>query len=582
MDPPRRLSEDPLLAAGQSVGRSLTAARSSVEGLEVGCVQVETGLYACPSEVLMREWGWENHLLEPEEAFIQNDLEPADPIQIRDGLQVYEMLLNGVAQRTRTHLELLENTPPLSTAEIEYFHQHPALWRATVAFRSTPAGRARRDRLRDEIGRYTDVRDRRHLVLRNGYFYFEDPITADWAASHLYLRDLFDEERIVLERGSERSTLVRGSGGHYYYEDPAYGGYRARLVVFDRVGLPDELETGGSYRLNDLRRRYGLENVVVGEESGAGRDGEARFLDGSTYPARLVRREQQEPWLAVVASEGDLRKTLSESRVHDVVIYGIIDTTYQMVRENLFFDEPANEVGQQDGIMRLAFMNAFQEGRETYTVNGVTYSIYDELGRPRPPQVCIDFITDAVERYTGRWWPTREERNEHRSWGTINIRDYMPYRQVRRLVDLALEHPEVAGLYTYKEEDHVPYTQRSGFFRNIWNTRDHYRIGDVIVIYGLRPDNRNHWHSFYVFDTDPVFGMPIAIVDQAGHAAIRTLHDVMSRSPRRSIRYVVRWNPWWVMAPQAAEAAAEVRRAAERIADDHAIDALASGGTDEN
>ena len=563
---PRRLPADPFGAAVQTRARALAAAESAVDPSAFTCEEVEPDLIACPSAAHLEDWAWELHLMEPEERYLAAPLDPPDPVVIREGLDVYDALLHTVARRSRSQMDLWEHTPTLSSHDIYYFQANPEVWRATVSFRSTQTGRPRRERLRELAGQYEgDYLALRHLTLRDGYFYFEDPLTADWAADNIKLRDLFVEPRIVLDRAGARYYLERGRGGHYYYQDD-FERYRARLTLFDRVGLEKELAPAASYRLVDLRRRLGLDHLEVGPETGAGRNGEAVFLAGDRIPARLVRTERGVAQLGLLASVDDIRTILARSRIHGIVVYGIIDTAFTMVRENLFFDEPANEVGQQDGIMRLAFMDAFRNGATEYTVNEVAYSIYDESGRPRPPQVCIDFITDAVERFSGSWWPEETAQSNARTEGRINMRDYMSYRQVRRLVELADTFPFIAQLFSFKREDRVPFGEREGFFQNLWKHRDDLRIADIIVIYGLRSDGRNHYHSFYIYDTDPVYGMPITLTDQAGHARIRSWTSVMSTAPRRSVQHRIRWNPFWVLNPEAVELGFSIQRQAAQVA----------------
>jgi hypothetical protein len=333
--------------------------------------------------------------------------------------------------------------------------------------------------------------------------------------------------------------------------------YRARLTLFDRVGLPGEIdEPIGPYELNRLRREYGFEYVQVGEETPAGRAGTVLFVDGSRYPVQLARVDSGRSLLGIIGEPWEIQTSIERSLLESEVLDGITGMAFRMVRENLFFDEPANEVGQQDGIMRIAFHHAFREGFLQYVVNGVKYDIYDVLGRPRPPQVCIDFITDAVERYTGTWWPLAEEERTRRNRGPLNIRHYMSYRQVRSLVAIGEEYPQASSNYTFEEPNQVPYAERSAFFDNLWESRDVFRPADVVVIYGLRPDGRFHYHSFMVYETDPLYGLPIVFADNAGHARIRSWHNIMANSPRRSIRTRVRFNPYWVMDPDNPELAA--------------------------
>ena len=548
------------------MARALAAGQAAVDPSAFSCEEVEPDLFACPSVAHLEDWAWELHLMEPEEQYLSAPLAPADPVRIREGLEVYDHVLHTVARRTRSQLDLWEHTPTLSSHDIHYFEAYPEVWADTVEYRQTPGGRPRRDRLRELVRAYEgDPLALRHLLLRDGYFYFEDAYTADWIAGNIKLRDLFTEPSIVLDRAGRRYRLERGRSGHYYHSDEL-DRYRARLTLFDRVGLEKELAPAASYQLIDIRRRFGLDHLEIGPETGAGREGEAVFLSGERVSARVVRAQRGVTQLGVLASPEQTRDILADSRIHAIVVYGIIDTAFSMVREHLFFDEPANEVGQQDGIMRLAFMNAFRDGETEYTVNEVTYPIYDEMGRPRPPQVCIDFITDVVERFSGRWWPEQTAQSTSRTEGRVNIRNYMSYRQVRRLVQLAENLPYVASLFTFKREDRVPFRERESFFQNIWKHRDEMRIADVIVIYGLRSDGRNHWHSFYVYDTDPVYGMPITLTDQAGHASIRSWTSIMSTAPRRFVRNRVRWNPFWVLDPEAVELGFAIQRRAARVA----------------
>jgi len=545
----------------------LVAAEAAIDPSVLTCEELETGLLACPTEAHLANWAWSEHLIEPEEQYLAAPLLPPDPVQIQEGLAIYEDLLHSVARRTRSQLDLWEHTPVLNAGEIYYFQDHPDVWEAAVEFRQTTAGRQRRNSFRSLVDRFEGDHDAlRHLTLRDGFFYFEDATTADWAADHLGLRDLFDDPELELERAGRRYELERGRGGHYYYADPELDRYRVRLTLFDRVGLPDQLPPTAGYRLMDLRRRLGLDHIEVGPETGSGRAAEVFFLSGEQFTGQLVRSERGVARVGILGSPDDLRAALARSRVHAVVVYGLVDTAFTMVRENLFFDEPANEVGQQDGIMRLAFVDAFRDGQTQYTVNEVTYSVYDDSGRPRPPQVCIDYVTDAVERFSGRWWPDEDSGSASVSSGNINIRHYMRYRQVRRLVQLAESLPHIAGLLTFKREERIPYREREDFFQNLWKHRDDFRIADVVVIYGLRSDGRNHYHAFYVYDTDPIFGAPITVTDQAGHARIRSWSSIMSNAPRRFVRNIVRWNPYWILHPEPVELAGYVREEAVRRA----------------
>jgi hypothetical protein len=63
--------------------------------------------------------------------------------------------------------------------------------------------------------------------------------------------------------------------------------------------------------------------------------------------------------------------------------------------------------------------------------------------------------------------------------------------------------------------------------------------GDIVVIFGWTPwDPRDrHYHSLFVYETDPMTGFPLLIAGNAGRPTIRTWHTEAVRTPRR---YLVR------------------------------------------
>lgn len=55
-----------------------------------------------------------------------------------------------------------------------------------------------------------------------------------------------------------------------------------------------------------------------------------------------------------------------------------------------------------------------------------------------------------------------------------------------------------------------------------------------------------HYHSFFIYESDPVSGIPIAIVGNAGVPSLRVWNTEMRRTPRRSIWHRVRPQLHWL------------------------------------
>jgi hypothetical protein len=81
----------------------------------------------------------------------------------------------------------------------------------------------------------------------------------------------------------------------------------------------------------------------------------------------------------------------------------------------------------------------------------------------------------------------------------------------------------------------------------------------VVVIRGFAPwDHYNvpHYHTFFVYETDPVSGMPILLIGNAGKPRLQSWEPVMARTPQRKIEHVIRprldWLTTVIAAPEEA------------------------------
>jgi hypothetical protein len=169
------------------------------------------------------------------------------------------------------------------------------------------------------------------------------------------------------------------------------------------------------------------------------------------------------------------------------------------------------------------------------------------VGRPRVPQVCIDFVTDTFERASGSWYRGRGEPRE-RTPGRVDFSalGIDNERSVERFVEFAKAHPEWFEVFELPDEERIPYARRADFFAHIVSHKERYRPGDIVTIYGLRADEKMHYHSFFVYSADPVTGAPSLVAANAGHPRVRPFEGEMQSAPLRSIRARIRPLSSWL------------------------------------
>ncbi|MBH25114.1 MAG: hypothetical protein CMH57_11795 [Myxococcales bacterium] len=474
-----------------------------------------------------------------------------DPIAVRGGMAIYRHAMDETVRVARLTPLLFGKTPPLNETQLRYFRENPRAAREAHAIWSEE-GRSQWTKIRSLVGRYTkrDPAHLRRVLLRSGYLFVEEPFTAQMMFRRLRLDHLFSEEdtEIFLRRGAVTHRLERRDDDYVYTEGPRKG-VRASLLVFDRVATdPRELSGEYAWDIDRLRRPLALRSFAVQGLSADRLTGQASLRGGDTFKATAFVKEERTV-LALVVPPERRQAVLDQVRVDRrdaAIMEGILQSGEQMVDERLRFDEPRTEEGQQDGLLREVWKRAYSSKRRGYVVNGDYYPVYDRQGRPYVPQVCVDFIMDSPERWSGRWWrPKGDEPG--RTEGFLDFTDLVTHRRrVKALLEFAREHPDKADLLHFDEGRRAPYRDKEGFYAMVSGMRGEVFEGDVLVIYGLRDDGRNHYHSFYVHTTDPMSNTPILLMANAGMARLQVWHDVMKSAPRRAIHYRLRFRPDWI------------------------------------
>ena len=391
----------------------------------------------------------------------------------------------------------------------------------------------------------------REVFLTEGYLYSDSPQLAALFVNFLALGLLFREPELRLARGGDVWTLRRHEQD-YLFEDGPQQGERAALLLFDRVFLPGK-EPGPALHL-DVRRAAAqslADEIRLERVTESGAVAELRF-GGEWLPAALKRTGsalELDCERAPPNHAQDLARARDSKRRRmrvDEVLSRVVKTE---VDEELPFDEPKTEEGQQDGALRPAWRRAYLAGSDHFEFNDDTYWVFDSRGRPHVPQVCIDFVTDTLERASGaRFRPRGEPREFVRGQLDFDRFGLDNRRGVGTFVNFARSHPEWFEFSETSLEQRVPFRDRVAFFRDIYEHRDEYRPFDIVTIFGLRSDEKLHYHSFFVADRDPLTGMPIAVVANAGRPRIRSWENEMQNAPKRAILAHIRPKLSWLEA----------------------------------
>jgi hypothetical protein len=449
---------------------------------------------------------------------------------------------------------------------------HPSLFRRppTVASTDPVAAALRRQILaasvpaRELYDRYSMViasPDRaRAVLLREGYLYAEDPSFSLALATVVRLDHLFDSPEVFIHRGdrvleAERRSV--GRGHVYYHRGGPEDGMPAEVWLLDRVGASrGELESPLHVDLLPLARALGFDEMSVRHHTTDAMVADLSY--GGSWVTTIIETSGATARLACevppAGSEQAIVEYRSEAERRERALGRQRAVILEQMSEALPFDEPKTEIGQQDGMLRQEWSWAYRFGRTRYEFNDDKYPVFDGLGRPRVPQVCIDFIRDTYERASGSWYGLRDEPRVRRP-GRLDFRtlDIENARSVESFVRFAEEHPMWFDVLNLPEQERIAFGRRGEFFEYLRANRMKFRPGDVVTILGLRDDEKLHYHSFFIFMSDPVTGMPNLLAANAGRPRIRSWEGEMQNAPRRSIKSRIRPQTAWLESVTDAE-----------------------------
>lgn len=389
----------------------------------------------------------------------------------------------------------------------------------------------------------------RQAVLREGYLFAETPRLALALYAHVSAHHLFDEPRIWVQRGERKRWAIKKKD-RYVWEDGDETGGPVRLLVFDRVGVGDP--TPGVHRdLRSLRQRLYFDRFAIRHLLELSIVANLRY--GALWVPTLLRSEGARLELECEAvperSAADLGVWREREGRRQRALYGLRRTMLAQMNEGLRFDEPKTEIGQQDGHLRMSWEQAYKSGRRKFDFNGDEYRVFGPKDEPIPPQVCVDFLVDTLERASGTWWRPRGEPPGRMIGGLhFGDRERRELRSTRRFIEFALEKSDWFDVRRPEPKERIEIGKLARLTRTLHERADDYAPGDMVVIHGWTPwdELERHYHTFFIYESDPVSGFPLAVVGNAGRPTMRVLRTEANRTPKRSIVARIRPRLEWL------------------------------------
>lgn len=397
-------------------------------------------------------------------------------------------------------------------------------------------------------------KDGRESLLRDGYLYTSNPDLAHAIVNLVNAEHLFGHDKIWVKRGEELYHAVR-KRGRYYFTDGPMQGERVRLVLLDRVGAGPVPQETLLRDIRSLKYRLQFNRAKIRHISAHHLVANLRY--GNISVPTVLRSEGTKLSVECEVLSGSLSLEVDEIRKRAArrqrVVQALRQTMLLQIDEQLPFDEPRREFGfQLDGKLRANWRHAYTHNRNSYAFNGDRYRVFDGQGRPLVPQVCVDFLTDTFERTSGTWWrPKGGSRGRDIGALDFNRMDVLTRAKLRRIPGFlahARENPLDFEIRDVPKGERVPLGERARFLNYLLENRDELQPGDMVMIRGEVPWDATelHSHSFFIYESDPISGIPIAIVGNAGRPSVRNWEVEARRTPRREIWHRVRPTTEWL------------------------------------
>lgn len=403
-------------------------------------------------------------------------------------------------------------------------------------------------------------KERREYILREGYLWHHDVRLALAIVEQVSLPKIFDEKTVYLQRGVDIWKLEwrpRDKLHHerFVYMEGPFEGEKAEVLLGDRVALTrEELEKTPPLHIDmrDLMDRSRFDRIKPVHLTDDALVAELRYGPDVWVPA-LIKLSGAKMDVSCEVLNPELvekkKAYLSATENHHYAMKRLNRVVRDMVREQIPFDA---DDGQSMGFLRKAWDRAYEKGWKRFDYEGELREVYTPEGQAMPPQVCIDFLTDAWERAGGKWFtPMNDgEPKPARTKGVIDFDELGVdnRRSVHKFVEFTQKHEKYFDVWAVPKDKRYLFRDRDQFHEYLAEVADMFRPGDMISVHGYKHGGRPHYHSLLVLELDPITGVISLIASNAVFPREQTLEGILHLSPKRSFRHRVRIKEPWLEA----------------------------------
>lgn len=185
----------------------------------------------------------------------------------------------------------------------------------------------------------------------------------------------------------------------------------------------------------------------------------------------------------------------------------------------------------------------------SYEYHGQNYAVFGHNHQPLLPEVCVDYLLDTLERVSGTWW-NEKDMPRARVVGKLDFSAYdrARLRRVPEFVHFARQQAQWFEVLDIPP-DVQPTIGRSEIYAYLLQRSDDFRPVDMVLIGGYVPwEHRRitHYHSFFVYESDPITGAPIMLSGNPGTPRLVSPEWEFRRTPKRRLLHRIRPRTEWL------------------------------------